>query len=125
MQKLIRFLCLIIVLSFAFCGGVFYQATKQYPITTFYAFPDMEPIEEEPPRSEVPNEVPVVTKSKPSHYISFTSTITILTHKPETPAYALKQADELAKLVKSLPSVSDIVINRIDGNTETDSYQLK
>lgn len=135
MNRQLRLLMMILVLSgmgIGFCLGVLCQMAKQDTlIQCWTSLSKEEPpeIPDNPQSEEPPEKVPddgIVSNeiiiSKPSQFSSFTSTITVTTSKPETRAYAIRQAKELAKLVKSIPSVQDIVIDRIFANIEGEQY---
>lgn len=133
MNRQLRLLMMILILSgvgIGFCLGVLCQMAKQDTLIQCWTslskeeppekIPD-NPQSEEPPE-KVPDTSDEIVISKPSQFSSFTSTITVTTSKPETRAYAIRQAKELAKLVKSIPSVQDIVIDQIFANIEGEQY---
>lgn len=62
---------------------------------------------------------------RPSSFSVFRASFEVRTQEPEEPGYAQKQAKELKLLVKSIPSVKEVYILRVEGVDGEQSFPIE
>lgn len=129
--KIMMFVLVLAGIGVGYCLGIIHQISKQPPPSPQIYWVDFsddsqneKPNQDKTNEDSIKDQIKDTPKPKPSRFNSFTSTITITTTNLETQDYAIRQAKELSKLVKSIPSVKDITIDQISANTEDQQYPI-